>query len=131
MEPRIVFDNISCFYGEVLGVNRVHLSIPPGVTSLVGPNGSGKTTLMNLMSGLIRPTQGQIRVLGAQAGSGGGCPVGRRCASATEPGRRRRNGTVFAATAAPNAVPEPSTVVLSIVGGFGLAIGYSYRRRKF
>ena len=64
MEPRIVFDNVSCFYGEVLGVNRVHLSIPPGVTSLVGPNGSGKTTLMNLMSGLIRPTQGQIRVLG-------------------------------------------------------------------
>jgi ABC-2 type transport system ATP-binding protein len=64
MEARIVFDNVSCFYGEVLGVNRVHLSIPPGVTSLVGPNGSGKTTLMNLMSGLIRPTQGQIRVLG-------------------------------------------------------------------
>jgi ABC-2 type transport system ATP-binding protein len=64
MEPRIIFDNVSCFYGEVLGVNRVHLSIPPGITSLVGPNGSGKTTLMNLMSGLIRPTQGQIRVLG-------------------------------------------------------------------
>ncbi len=64
MEPRIVFDNVSCFYGEVLGVNRVHLSIPPGITSLVGPNGSGKTTLMNLMTGLIRPTQGQIRVLG-------------------------------------------------------------------
>src|ERR1044072_5688104 len=64
MEPRIVFDNVSCFYGEVLGVNRVHLSIPPGVTSLVGPNGSGKTTLMNLMTGLIRPTQGEIKVLG-------------------------------------------------------------------
>jgi ABC-2 type transport system ATP-binding protein len=68
MHPRIVFDNISCFYGEVLGVNRVHLSIPPGVTSLVGPNGSGKTTLMNLMCGLIRPTQGQIRVLGIPPG---------------------------------------------------------------
>jgi ABC-2 type transport system ATP-binding protein len=64
MEPRIIFDNVSCFYGEVLGVNRVHLSIPTGITSLVGPNGSGKTTLMNLMTGLIRPTQGQIRVLG-------------------------------------------------------------------
>jgi ABC-2 type transport system ATP-binding protein len=35
----IVFDNVSKFYGEVLGVNRVHLSIPPGITSLVGPNG--------------------------------------------------------------------------------------------
>jgi len=67
-EPRIVFDNVSRFYGEVLGVNRVHLSIPPGVTSLVGPNGSGKTTLMNLMTGLIRPSRGQIKVLGIPPG---------------------------------------------------------------
>ncbi len=60
----ILLDNVSRFYGEVLGVNRVTLSIPPGITSLVGPNGSGKTTLMNLMTGLVRPTYGQIRVLG-------------------------------------------------------------------
>jgi ABC-2 type transport system ATP-binding protein len=59
----IVFDNVSKFYGEVLGVNRVHLSIPPGITSLVGPNGSGKTTLMNLVTGLLQPTEGQVRVL--------------------------------------------------------------------
>lgn len=62
----IIFDNVSKFYGEVLGVNRVNLSIPPGITSLVGPNGSGKTTLMNLMTGLLRPTQGQISVLGVR-----------------------------------------------------------------
>jgi ABC-2 type transport system ATP-binding protein len=61
---RIVFDNVSRFYGDVLGVNRVTLSIPPGITSLVGPNGSGKTTLMNLMTGLVRPTRGEVRVLG-------------------------------------------------------------------
>src|SRR5246127_134940 len=60
----IVFEDVSKFYGEVLGVNRVNLSLPPGVTSLVGPNGSGKTTLMNLMTGLVRPTQGRISVLG-------------------------------------------------------------------
>lgn len=60
----VVFDNVSRFYGEVLGVNRVSLSIPPGITSLVGPNGSGKTTLMNLMTGLIRPTRGSLRILG-------------------------------------------------------------------
>ena len=60
----ITLDNVSRFYGEVLGVNRVTLSIPPGITSLVGPNGSGKTTLMNLMTGLVRPTYGQIRVRG-------------------------------------------------------------------
>ncbi len=63
-ESRIVFQDVSKFYGEVLGINNVNLSIPPGITSLVGPNGSGKTTLMNLMTGLIRPTQGRIRVLG-------------------------------------------------------------------
>jgi len=60
----ITFSNVSRFYGEVLGINKVNLSIPPGITSLVGPNGSGKTTLMNLMTGLIRATQGEITVLG-------------------------------------------------------------------
>src|ERR1700733_12426083 len=65
MDSRLItFDNVSKFYGEVLGVNRVNLSIPPGITSLVGPNGSGKTTLMNLMCGLIRPSSGSISVLG-------------------------------------------------------------------
>ncbi|HXJ91972.1 MAG TPA: ABC transporter ATP-binding protein [Terriglobia bacterium] len=63
-QGRIIFEDVSKFYGEVLGVNRVHLSIPPGITSLVGPNGSGKTTLMNLMTGLVRPTNGYISVLG-------------------------------------------------------------------
>jgi len=63
-QTQITFANVSRFYGEVLGINNVSLSIPPGITSLVGPNGSGKTTLMNLMTGLIRPTQGEISVLG-------------------------------------------------------------------
>jgi ABC-2 type transport system ATP-binding protein len=60
----IVFDDVSKFYGEILGVNRVNLSIAPGITSLVGPNGSGKTTLMNLMTGLLQPTRGDIQILG-------------------------------------------------------------------
>jgi ABC-2 type transport system ATP-binding protein len=62
--PEITFDEVSKFYGEVLGVNRVTLRIPPGITSLVGPNGSGKTTLMNLMAGLIFPDRGAITVRG-------------------------------------------------------------------
>lgn len=60
----IVFENVSKFYGEILGVNRVSLEIPAGITSLVGPNGAGKTTLMNLMTGLLRPTRGKLSVLG-------------------------------------------------------------------
>ena len=60
----IDFDNVSKFYGEILGVNRVSLQISPGITSLVGPNGAGKSTLMNLMTGLLRPSRGSISVLG-------------------------------------------------------------------
>jgi ABC-2 type transport system ATP-binding protein len=63
----IVFEDVSKFYDEILGVNRVTLTIDPGITSLVGPNGSGKTTLMNLMTGLIRPTRGRVSVLGLAA----------------------------------------------------------------
>jgi len=60
----IIFDNVSKFYGEILGVNRVNLQIAPGITSLVGPNGAGKSTLMNLMTGLLRPTRGSVNLLG-------------------------------------------------------------------
>lgn len=64
MSDRIIFENVSKFYGEVLGVNRVSLNIPPGITTFVGPNGSGKTTLMNLMTGLVQPSSGSLSVLG-------------------------------------------------------------------
>lgn len=61
---KIVFEGVSKFYGEILGVNRVSFSLDPGITALVGPNGSGKTTLMNLMTGLIQPTRGTVLVRG-------------------------------------------------------------------
>jgi ABC-2 type transport system ATP-binding protein len=61
---RIQLDGVSKFYGEVLGVNRISMTIGPGITSLVGPNGAGKTTLLNLVTGLIRPTQGSIAING-------------------------------------------------------------------
>ena len=63
-DNRIIYEDVSKFYGEVLGVNGVTLSVPPGITGLVGPNGSGKTTLMNLTAGLLRPSRGSISVLG-------------------------------------------------------------------
>jgi len=67
MNDRIIFEDVSKFYGEVLGVNRISLTIPPGITTLVGPNGSGKTTLMNLMTGLVQPSSGSISVVGLAA----------------------------------------------------------------
>jgi ABC-2 type transport system ATP-binding protein len=69
MKDQIIFENVSKFYGEVLGVNRISLAIPSGVTALVGPNGSGKTTLLNLMTGLVQPSSGHISVLGLSPGS--------------------------------------------------------------
>jgi len=60
----IEIDNVSKFYGDVLGVNRVSLTLDPGITGLVGPNGAGKSTLMNLITGLMRPNRGTINVQG-------------------------------------------------------------------
>ena len=64
MSEGIRLDDVSKFYGEVMGVNRVTASFEPGVTGLVGPNGAGKSTLMNLVAGLVRPSRGHIAVLG-------------------------------------------------------------------
>lgn len=64
MSAVLQFDNVSKFYGDVLGVNRVDLELEPGIIGLVGPNGSGKTTLMNLAAGLLRPTRGSVRLFG-------------------------------------------------------------------
>ncbi len=63
-DQRLILRDVSKFYGEVLGVNRVDLTIEPGLTGLVGPNGAGKSTLMNLLAGLLRPTLGSVSILG-------------------------------------------------------------------
>ncbi len=61
---RIRLREVSKFYGEVLGVNRINLDLGPGLIGLVGPNGSGKSTLMHLVTGLLRPSRGEITVRG-------------------------------------------------------------------
>lgn len=63
-KPIIEMKNLSRWYGEVLGINRVTATIKPGITGLLGPNGAGKSTLMNLICGLLRPSQGTVRVFG-------------------------------------------------------------------
>jgi ABC-2 type transport system ATP-binding protein len=60
----VSLDAVSVFYGEVVGLSRVSLELGPGITGIVGPNGSGKTTLMRVLTGLIAPVEGAVRVLG-------------------------------------------------------------------
>ena len=56
-------ENLSKWYGEVMGVSDVTLTIHPGITGLLGPNGAGKTSLIKLMTGQLKPNQGEVRVL--------------------------------------------------------------------
>ena len=58
-------NNVSRFYGMILGLNDVTCTIRAGITGVVGPNGAGKTTLFRLLTGQIRPSSGTITVFGA------------------------------------------------------------------
>ena len=60
----IQLSHVSKLYGKVIGVNDLNIDISKGAYGLVGPNGSGKTTLINLITGQIRPTLGQVTVFG-------------------------------------------------------------------
>ena len=57
-------DHLSKWYGQVIGLNDVTVTVPPGITGLLGPNGAGKSTFMKLITGQLKPSKGSIRVLG-------------------------------------------------------------------
>jgi len=58
--------NVSRWYGQVIGLNDVTCEIGPGVTALLGMNGAGKSTMMRLITGQLKPTTGDIKVLGLE-----------------------------------------------------------------
>jgi ABC-2 type transport system ATP-binding protein len=64
VKPIVAFHEVSKWYGNVIGINKLTIQIPPGVTGLLGPNGAGKSTLLQLATGQLYPSQGTIRVLG-------------------------------------------------------------------
>lgn len=64
MSAVVEMENLSKWYGQVIGVNDITLSIQPGVIGLLGPNGAGKSTLLKLMLGLLKPSKGSIKVMG-------------------------------------------------------------------
>ncbi len=64
MSPPLIFERVSRWYGEVLGVSEIDLELEEGVYGLLGVNGAGKSTLLKLAAGLIAPSLGSVRVLG-------------------------------------------------------------------
>jgi ABC-2 type transport system ATP-binding protein len=63
----LLFEQVSKWYGPVIGVNQVTLELRPGITGLVGANGSGKSTLLRLAAGQLRPDLGSVRICGHEA----------------------------------------------------------------
>ncbi|PKQ25206.1 MAG: ABC transporter [Actinobacteria bacterium HGW-Actinobacteria-4] len=55
---------VSRWYGNVVAVNDVTMTIGPGVTGLLGPNGAGKSTLIGMMSGFLPPSAGTVTLDG-------------------------------------------------------------------
>ena len=60
----VAAEHLSKWYGQVIGLNDVTLIVPPGITGLLGPNGAGKSTFMKLVTGQLKPSKGDIKVLG-------------------------------------------------------------------
>ncbi|YAL83906.1 ABC transporter ATP-binding protein [Dermacoccaceae bacterium W4C1] len=56
---------VSRWYGNVVAVNDVSMTVAPGITGLLGPNGAGKSTLLSMMAGLLPPSAGQALLDGA------------------------------------------------------------------
>ena len=60
----IELQNVSRWYGNVVAVNDITMSIGPGVTGLLGPNGAGKSTVLHLIAGFLAPSRGKLTVGG-------------------------------------------------------------------
>ncbi|MCX7700930.1 MAG: ABC transporter ATP-binding protein [Gemmataceae bacterium] len=65
--PILCFDQVSKWYGPVIGVNQVTLELRGGITGLVGANGAGKSTMLRLATGQLRPDVGRVTVRGIDA----------------------------------------------------------------
>ncbi len=63
-KPVVTATGLTKWYGLVLGISDINLGIAEGTTGLLGPNGAGKSTFLKLMTGQIRASRGEVRLLG-------------------------------------------------------------------
>jgi ABC-2 type transport system ATP-binding protein len=61
----VELENVSRWYGNVVAVNDISMTLQPGVTGLLGPNGAGKTTVLHMMAGFLSPSRGTVTIDGA------------------------------------------------------------------
>ena len=67
VEPAIAVDQLVKVFGATRAVDGISFALPPGsMTGLLGGNGAGKTTTIAMILGLVMPTSGSAKVLGAQ-----------------------------------------------------------------
>jgi ABC-2 type transport system ATP-binding protein len=60
----VAAERLSKWYGQVIGLNDISVTVPAGVTGLLGPNGAGKSTFMKVITGQLKPSKGSVTVLG-------------------------------------------------------------------
>jgi ABC-2 type transport system ATP-binding protein len=64
--PKVAIElrDVSHWYGNVVAVNGITMSIGPGITGLLGPNGAGKSTILHMIAGFLAPSRGELTVAG-------------------------------------------------------------------
>ena len=83
--PIVAAEQLSKWYGQVIGLNDVTVNVPPGITGLLGPNGAGKSTFLKLITGQLKPSKGRC----ACSASRSGATRRSTSASASAPSRTR------------------------------------------
>lgn len=63
----LLANGVSVQFGGLAALSEVSLEVAPGtIAGLVGPNGAGKSTFLGVLSGLLRPNAGEVRIRGEE-----------------------------------------------------------------